>query len=120
MDSADFKPTLIAAIEAAAPSLAGRVQAGAVDASTPAPFAAFTTPEERPLRSKDGVVGMESVFEVSLFDGKIAGAEALKRAVLPAIEGLQIGGKTCRVQSAGSEYYPDYDLHAITVTARIS
>ena len=42
----DFKTRLIALIEAAVPELQGHVQAGAVDARTPTPFAAFTVPEE--------------------------------------------------------------------------
>ena len=42
----DFKTAFIAALEAAAPELRGKVQAGAVDAETPVPYAAFTTPEE--------------------------------------------------------------------------
>ena len=57
----DFKTAFIAALEAAAPELRGKVQAGAVDAETPVPYAAFTTPEETPLHTKHGIAGVQTL-----------------------------------------------------------
>lgn len=119
MAQEDFKTTLIAAIETAAPELSGKIQCGAVDAETVAPFATYSTPEERPLRTKDGIVGYDTLFEVEVYDNRVSGAETLKRKVARAVEGLEIDGKVCKYRSASSDYYPDYDLHAWTLTFKV-
>lgn len=115
----DFKTALIEVIETAAPELEGKVQCGAVDAETVAPFATYSTPEEQPIRTKDGICGYETLFEVEVYDNRVAGAESLKRKVRGAIEGLVVDGKVCRHRNASSDYYPDYDLHSWTLTFKI-
>ena len=42
----DFKTALIEVVETAAPELEGKLQCGAVDAETPAPFATYSTPDQ--------------------------------------------------------------------------
>ncbi len=115
----DFKTTLIEVIETAAPELEGKLQCGAVDAETPAPFATYSTPEEQPIRTKDGICAYETLFEVEVFDSRVAGAESLKRKVRGAVEGLVVGGKVCRHRNSSSDYYPDYDLHSWTLTFKV-
>lgn len=115
----DFKTALIEVIQTAAPELEGKIQCGAVDAETVAPFATYSTPEESPVRTKDGIAGYDTLFEVEVFDTRVGGAEVLKRKVRGAIEGLVVEGKVCRFRGASSEYYPDYDLHSWTLTFKI-
>ncbi len=119
MSQSDFRVNLIAQIELIAPTLEGKVQAGAVDATTSAPFAAFTTPEEVPIRTKDGIVGYNTVFDVSVYDSKYAGAQQLKQALAAELDGNTIDGKRVQHRSSAYEYYPDYDLHCWTLTFRI-
>lgn len=115
----DFKTSIIAAIEEAVPELAEKIQCGAVDAETTSPFATYCTPEEHPVRTKDGIAAIETLFEVVVFDSRVANAETLKRKVSAALEGLRIGNKVCRHSSSSSEYYPDYDLHSWTLTFKV-
>ena len=115
----DFKTALIEGIQTAAPELEGKVQCGAVDAETVAPFATFSTPEEQPVRTKDGICGYETLFEVEVFDGRVSGVESLKCKVRGAVEGLVVDGKVCRHRNSSSDYYPDYDLHSWTLTFKV-
>ena len=115
----DFKKRLIAQLEAAIPELRDKIQAGAVDERTAAPFAAFSVPEETPVRTLHGIAGFVTTFEVSIYDAKFAGAENLKHAVIAALEGAELGDARCRLKSSSTEFYPDYDLHGITLTFRI-
>ena len=115
----DFKTALIEVVETAAPELEGKLQCGAVDAETPAPFATYSTPEEQPIRTKDGICGYETLFEVEVFDSRVAGAESLKRKVRGAVEGLVVDGRVCLHRNSSSDYYPDYDLHSWTLTFKV-
>lgn len=115
----NFKSIILEALEDCIPQLRDKVQAGAVDEKTPTPFATFSIPEERPLRTLSGIAGFETTFEVSLYDSRFAGAEALKREVLVALDERTINGKTLRYRSSTTDYYPQYDLHSVTLTFRI-
>lgn len=115
----DFKKTLIALLERAIPDLRDKIQAGAVDAGTQPPFAAFTVLEDTPIRTLHGIAGYVTTFEVAVYDSKFAGAERLKHAIIAALEGAKLGDKRSRFKSASTEFYPDYDLHGITLTFRI-
>mgnify|MGYP000558799287 CR=1 FL=1 len=115
----DFKIELIALLEREIPALRDKIQAGAVDARTQPPFAAFTTPEETPVRTLHGIAGYTTMFELALYDTKVAGAELLKHRTIAALEGAELGGKVCRLKSAATEFYPDYDLHGVTLSFRI-
>lgn len=115
----DFRTAVIELIETAAPELTGKVQCGAVDENTTAPFATYSTPEEVPVRTKDGIAGYDTLFEVEVYDNRVAGAESLKQKVRGVIEGLVVDGRTCRFRGASSDYYPDYDLHSYTLTFKI-
>lgn len=101
------------------PELADRIQAGAVDARTPAPFAAFSVPEETPVRTLHGIAGYRTMFEVAVYDAKIACAEKLKHRVIAALEGAEFEGKRSRFVSSATEYYADYDLHGVTISFQI-
>lgn len=115
----DFKKQLIALLERKIPELADRIQAGAVDARTPAPFAAFSVPEERPIRTLHGIAGYRTVFEVAAYDSRFSGAERLKHRMIAALEGAEFDGKRSHFVSSATEYYADYDLHGATMTFRI-
>ena len=82
----DFKKQLIVLLEREIPKLADRIQAGAVDARTPAPFAAFSVPEETSVRTLHGIAGYRTMFEVAVYDSKFSGTERLKHRVIAALE----------------------------------
>ena len=115
----DFKKVIISNLEDAIQSHKDKVQAGAVDAKTPAPFATFDVPEETPIRTLSGIAGYETTFEVEVYHSRYAGANELKHQVLDALEGLRTEGKTLRFKSCQTDYYPDYDLHGVRLTFRI-
>ena len=115
----DFKVGILALLESALPELKDRIQAGAVDERTPTPFAAYTTPEEIPIRTKSGIAGYQILFEVSLYDKRIAHLEQLRHRVIAALERAELGEKVCSYRSSTTEYYPDYDLHGATMTFKI-
>lgn len=115
----DFKKTLIGLLERAIPDLRDKIQAGAVDERTAAPFAAFSVPEEMPIRTLHGIAGYVTTFEVVVYDAKFAGAERLKHTVIAALEGAELGDKRGRFKSSSTEFYPDYDLHGVVLTFRI-
>lgn len=116
---ADFKSILIATLSEAIPELEGKIQAGAVDEKTQAPFATFTLPEEKPLLTLSGIAGYETLFEVSVYDSRFAGADALKKEVIVILDLLQINGRLCRFKSSQTDYFSQYDLHSATLTFRI-
>lgn len=115
----DYRIQLIKTVEYAVPELRDKIQAGAVDAGTPAPFATFSTPEEKPIRTKNGIVGYDIIFEVAVYDKRVSGAEQLRHKVLAALEGQQIENKRCWYKSYTTDYYPEYDLHSAVLTFRI-
>ncbi len=116
----DFKTEFIAALEAAVPELRGKIQAGAVDAETPVPYAAFTTPEEMPLRTKHGIAGVQTLFEVALIHDRMASVEALRRKAIRALDGMTFAGGRCIWKSSEYGYYADFDLHGYTITFKIT
>lgn len=116
---ADFKSILIATLSESIPELEGKIQAGAVDEKTPSPFATFTLPEEKPLLTLSGIAGYETLFEVSIYDSRFAGADALKKKVIDILDQLRINGRLCRFKSSQTDYFPQYDLHRATLTFRI-
>lgn len=115
----DFKKQLIVLLEREIPKLADRIQAGAVDARTPAPFAAFSVPEETSVRTLHGIAGYRTMFEVAVYDSKFSGTERLKHRVIAALEGAEFDGKRSCFVSSATEYYADYDLHGATMSFRI-
>ena len=115
----DFKSTLIKILTDNIPDLKDKVQAGAVDSQTSAPFATFSVPEEKPLRTLSGIAGYETTFEVAVYDSRFAGAESLKRKVVNALDNRIIGTTRCQYRSSQTDYFPDYDLHCITLTFKI-
>lgn len=112
----DFKKQLIALLEREIPELADRIQAGAVDARTPAPFAAFSVPEETPVRTLHDIAGYRTMFEIAVYNSKFSDTERLKRRAVAALEGAEFDGKRCRFKSSSTEYYTDYDLHGATLS----
>lgn len=111
----DFKTRLISLLKRDIPELADKIQAGAVDARTPAPFAVFSVPEEMPVRTLHGIAGYRTMFEVAVYDSKFSSAERLKHRVISALEGAEFDGKRSRFVSSAAEYYADYDLHGTTI-----
>lgn len=115
----DFKVEILTLLETAMPELAERIQVGAVDERTPTPFAVYTVPEEVPIRTLSGIAGYATTFEVTLYDNRYAIVEQLRHRTIAALEGAEFDGKCCRYKSSGTEYYPDYDLHGVTLHFRI-
>lgn len=115
----DFKKQLLALLECEIPCLTDKIQAGAADARTAAPFAAFTYPEEIPIRTIHGIAGFRTLFEVSVYESKFAAAEQLKCRVIAALEGAEFDARRAYFQSASADYYADFDLHGITMTFKI-
>lgn len=48
-----------------------------------------------------------------------AGADSLKKRIVAAIDGLQLQDRRCRFRSSSTDYFPDYNLHGISMTFRI-
>lgn len=120
MSNANFKSQLIVILEDGIPELKDKVQAGAVDEKTPSPFAVFSYPEEKPLRTLDGIAGFETSLELSVYDRRFAGAESLRKRVITLLDGIHLQeGKSLRYRSATYDYFPDYDLHSVTLNFRI-
>lgn len=115
----DYRIQLIKTVEDAVPELRDKIQAGAVDAGTPAPFATFSTPEEKPIRTKNGIVGYDIFFEVAVYDKKVSSVEQIRHKVLKALEGKELGNRRCWYKSYTTDYYPEYDLHSAILTFRI-
>ena len=112
----DVKVEILAVLEEALPELGDRIQAGAVDERTATPFAAYTTPEEIPIRTKNGIAGCQTTFEVSIYDKRIAQLEQLRHRVIAALERKELDERICTYRSSTTDYYPDYDLHGATLT----
>jgi hypothetical protein len=115
----DFKTEFIDKLEKAMPELKGKVQAGAVDAETPVPYAAFSTPEELPLRTKDGIAGVQVTFDLGVFHTKMAAVEILKRRTIEALDGVELAGKRCIYKSSEYGFYADFNIHGYTITFKI-
>lgn len=115
----DFKKELISLLEREIPELCDKIQAGAVDERTTTPFAAFTTPEETPVRTMHGIAGYITTFEVTVYDKKIADLERLRYRIIAALEGQVLADRRCSFKSASADYYPDYDLHGVSLLYRI-
>lgn len=115
----DFKKELISILEREIPELRDKIQAGAVDERTAAPFAAFSTPEETPVRTMHGIAGYVTTFEITVYDKRIADVEQLKHRIIAALEGQVLTERRCSFKSASTDYYPDYDIHGVALTFRI-
>ncbi len=115
----DFKKELISILEHEIPELRDKIQAGAVDERTAAPFAAFSTPEETPVRTMHGIAGFVTTFEITVYDKRVADVEQLKHRIIAALEGQALTDRRCSFISASTDYYPDYDIHGVTLTFRI-
>ena len=120
MDTKTFTVRIIELLESAIPELADRIQAGAVDAKTGVPFAAFTMPDEQPIRTKCGIAGYVVSFEVSVYHNRVSQTEQLRHKVIAALEGASLGeGARASYRSSQTDYYPDYDIHGATLHFRI-
>ncbi|CDN30624.1 hypothetical protein BN938_0519 [Mucinivorans hirudinis] len=115
----DFKTDLIALLERQVPELRNKIQAGAVDAETPVPYAAYSTPEETAIRTKHGIAGYSITFELSVYHSKMAEVEKLKHRVIKALEAQELGEKWCYYKSSEYAFYPDYNIHGYNLTFRI-
>ncbi len=115
----DFKKELIAALEREIPELRDKIQAGAVDERTQTPFAAFSTPEEIPIRTMHGIAGYVTTFEIAVYDKKVAALEQLKHRFIASLEGQVLADRRCSFKSSSTDYYPDYDIHGVTLNFRI-
>ncbi len=115
----DFKTTLISLLEDNIPDLRDKIQAGAVDAQTAVPYAAFSTPEETPIRTMNGIAGYVTTFELSVYHSKLAEAEKLKHRVIATLEGAELGKQKCYYRSGEYAFYPDCNLHGYNLTFRI-
>lgn len=115
----DFKTALIALLEEQVPELRDKIQAGAVDAETPVPYAAYSTPEEVPIRTIHGIAGYTTTFDVLVYHTKMSEVEKLKHKVIKALEGAELNSKRSYYKSGEYGFYPDYNIHGYTLTFRI-
>lgn len=115
----DFKKELIAQLEKSVPDLKDKVQAGAVDAETPVPYAAFTVPEETPIRTIHGIAGTMISFDLAIYHNKMSSLETLKGKVLKALDLATLAGKRCYYKSSEYGFYPDFNIHGYTLNFRI-
>lgn len=115
----DFKTELIALLEREIPELRDKIQAGAVDERTAVPFAAFSTPDETPVRTMNGIAGYVTTFEVAVYEQKTSALEKLKHRIIATLEGQVLTDRRSSFKSSSTEYYPDYDIHGVTLTFRI-
>lgn len=115
----DFKTALIALLEQEVPELKDKIQAGAVDAETPVPYAAYSTPEETPIHTIHGIAGYTTTFDISVYHTKMSEVEKLKHKVISALEGAELNGKRSYYKSGEYAFYADYNIHGYTLTFRI-
>lgn len=115
----DFKTELIELLEREVTELRDKIQAGAVDADTPVPYAAFSTPEEVPIRTIHGIAGYATTFELSVYHSKMSEVEKLKHKVIKALEGAELTARKCYYKSGEYAFYPDYNIHGYNLTFRI-
>ncbi|MFR9505885.1 MAG: hypothetical protein SNI32_07380 [Rikenellaceae bacterium] len=115
----DFKTELLRIIERAIPELKDKIQAGAVDATTKAPYAAFNTPEEVPIRTTHGIAGYLVTFELSVFHSQLSEVEQLKSKLIKALEGAKVIDKRSFYKSGEYAYFHEYNLHSYSLTFRI-
>lgn len=115
----DFKTKLIALLEKQVPELKDKIHAGAVDAETPVPYAAYSTPEETAIRTIHGIAGYAVTFELSVYHSKMSEVEKLKHRVIKVLEGAELANKKCFYKSAEYAFYPDYNIHGYNLTFRI-
>ena len=115
----DFKKELIAKLEAAIPELRDKIQAGAVDAETPVPYAAYSTPEETPVRTIHGIAGYNTLFDLAVYHSKMSEVEKLKHQMIHTLEGETVADKRCYYKASEYGFYPDYNIHGYILTFRI-
>ena len=115
----DFKTALIALLEEQVPELKDKIQAGAVDAETPVPYAAYSTPEEVPIRTIHGIAGYITTFDISVYHSKMSEVEKLKHKVIKVLEGAELNGRRSYYKSGEYTFYADYIIHGYTLTFRI-
>ncbi|MFR9495573.1 MAG: hypothetical protein SNG81_04275 [Rikenellaceae bacterium] len=115
----DFKTELIRIVEHELPELRDKIQAGAVDAETKVPYAAFTTPEEVPIRTIHGIAGYAVSFELAVFHSQLSEVEKLKAKLINALEGQNLINKRCYYKSSEYAFFHEYNLHSYTLTFKI-
>lgn len=115
----DFKIALIELLTQAVPELKGKIQHGAVDEGTKEPYAVFTTPEEAPIRTKHGIIGTNSTFELVAVDRLMVNLEQLKARIIKALDGQTVDRKKVYYVSAESEYYHQTNTHGYSITLKI-
>ncbi|MFI3298765.1 MAG: hypothetical protein R3Y49_03065 [Rikenellaceae bacterium] len=115
----DFKIELLKILEQEIPELEDKVQAGAVDASIKAPYAAFSVPEEVPIRTIHGIAGYTTTFDLAIFHPQLAETEKLKLKAINALEGQKLTAKTCYYKSGEYAYFYENNLHSYTLTFKI-
>lgn len=109
---------IIERLELETPTLKSKIYPGAADASAIVPYSAYKS-KESPIRSKDGIVGYNTIFELAVFEKTLLDAKAIKEKVVEALEGFS--EDVWRLSYDGSQdiYYPEYDIHGITLTFKI-
>ena len=56
---------------------------------------------------------------ITVYDKRVADVEQLKHRIIAALEGQVLTERRCSFKSASTDYYPDYDIHGVTLTFRI-
>lgn len=109
---------IIEAIEHAAPKLAGKIHPAALDAETLAPYAAYKS-GKIPIRTKDGIVGFDTSFELVIFDTTMLDLVGMETDIIEQIDGANFDTKRARFTQSEDGYFPDFDIHSKSLTFKI-
>lgn len=110
---------LVQLIEAVEPSLKNKVQPGMVSSETKTPFAAYSEPTEEPRRTKDGIVGMRTVFTMAIYHNNKVAASQLKDSLIYKLDRKDVVGRRIIFISAEYDFYEDNKLHGYILTFNI-
>lgn len=106
-------------IEAQIPELKKKVQPGIVDAKTLPPYAAYSEPNEEAVRTKDGIVSVDTVFELAIFNSTKVATEALKNKIINKLDRKYAGDRRLLFSISEYGYQEDYKLHGYVLTFKI-
>lgn len=115
----DFKVQIIALIEQKISALKDKIQIGAVDAETEAPYAVINAPIETAIRTIHGIAGYDTTFDLLVFHNKLSECETLKNQIVDALESKKLDTKTCLYKSSEYSYFHELNIHGYTLTFKI-
>lgn len=115
----DFSKEVVTLIETLEPAMKNNVKPGMVSAETKPPYAAYSEPTEEPKRTKDGIAGYRTTFELAIFNDTKVSAERLKNSLKTKLDRQIIAGRKMLFMQAEYGFYEDYKLHGYVLTFNI-